>query len=74
LKGKHKEGINVLGIITLHDVDMLERESRTGCSSIACRTDAVFLVKPQHYDLIIDLTSHALPRGRACNSPSRNHT
>ncbi|KAH9025912.1 hypothetical protein EDB84DRAFT_1563882 [Lactarius hengduanensis] len=29
LKGKHKEGINVLGIVTLHGIDMLERDSRT---------------------------------------------
>ncbi|KAF8264678.1 hypothetical protein EI94DRAFT_1866672, partial [Lactarius quietus] len=30
LKGKHKEGINVLGIVTLRDIDMLQRESQTG--------------------------------------------
>src|SRR6266702_1401901 len=74
LKGKHKEGINVFGIIALHDIDMLERESRIACGWIACTTDAVFLAKPQHYDLIIDLTSYAPPRGRACNSPSRSRT
>jgi hypothetical protein len=62
LKGKHKEGINVLGIVTLHDIDMLERESRTGRGWIACTTDALFLEKPQHYDLVIDLTTYASER------------
>ncbi|KAH9168538.1 hypothetical protein EDB89DRAFT_1855427 [Lactarius sanguifluus] len=65
LKGKHKEGINVLGSVTLHDIDMLERESRTGRGWIACTTDAVFLEKPQYYDLIIDLTSYAPTERRA---------
>ncbi|KAH8985050.1 hypothetical protein EDB86DRAFT_3105849 [Lactarius hatsudake] len=65
LKGKHKEGINVLGIVTLHDIDMLERESRTGRGWIACTTDAVFLEKPQYYDLIIDLTPYAPTERRA---------
>ncbi|KAH9169740.1 hypothetical protein EDB89DRAFT_2072598 [Lactarius sanguifluus] len=65
LKGKYKEGINVLGIVTLHDIDMLERESRTGRGWIACTTDAVFLEKPQYYDLIIDLTSYAPTECRA---------
>ena len=62
LKGKHKEGINVLGSVTLHDIDMLERESRTGRGWIACTTDAVFLEKPQHYDLVIDMTTYASER------------
>ena len=62
LKGKHKEGINVLGSVTLHDIDMLERESRTGRGWIACTTDAVFLEKPQYYDLIIDVTTYASER------------
>ena len=62
LKGKHKEGISVLGIVTLHDIDMLERESLTGRGWIACTTDALFLEKPQHYDLVIDLTTYASER------------
>ena len=62
LKGKHKEGINVLGTVTLHDIDMLERESHTGRGWIACTTDALFLEKPQHYDLVIDLTTYASER------------
>ncbi|KAH9023832.1 hypothetical protein EDB85DRAFT_1989478, partial [Lactarius pseudohatsudake] len=69
LKGKHKEGINVLGIITLHDVDMLERGSQTGRGWIACTTDAVFLEKPQYYDLTIDLTFYA-PTERRATGPA----
>ncbi|KAH9025915.1 hypothetical protein EDB84DRAFT_1611676, partial [Lactarius hengduanensis] len=69
LKGKHKEGINVLGSVTLHDIDMLERESRTGRGWIACTTDAVFLEKPQYYDLLIDLTSYAPTERRATTRP-----
>ncbi|KAH9052330.1 hypothetical protein EDB87DRAFT_1797946 [Lactarius vividus] len=69
LKGKHKKGINVLGSVTLHDIDMLERESRTGRGWIACTTDAVFFEKPQYYDLIIDLTSYAPTERRATARP-----
>ncbi|KAH9034011.1 hypothetical protein EDB83DRAFT_2525299 [Lactarius deliciosus] len=54
LKGKY---INVLGIVTPHDIDMLECESQTGRGWIARTTDAVSLEKPQYYDLI-DLTSY----------------
>lgn len=36
LKGKQKEGINVLGVVTLHDIGLLERESTTGRGWIAC--------------------------------------
>ncbi|KAH9027386.1 hypothetical protein EDB85DRAFT_1975125 [Lactarius pseudohatsudake] len=43
---------------------MLECESRTGRDWIACTTDAVFLEKPQYYDLI-DLTSYAPTKRRA---------
>ncbi|KAH9027393.1 hypothetical protein EDB85DRAFT_2148534 [Lactarius pseudohatsudake] len=59
LKGKHKEDIDVLGIIMPHDIDMLERESRTGRGWIACTTDTVFLEKPQYCDMTINLTSYA---------------
>ncbi|KAI9433131.1 hypothetical protein H4582DRAFT_1820081, partial [Lactarius indigo] len=69
LKGKHKEGINVLGMVTLHDIDTLERESRTGRGWIACTTDAVFLEKPQYYDLVVDLTSYAPTERRATARP-----
>ncbi|KAH9954085.1 hypothetical protein BC827DRAFT_1262315 [Russula dissimulans] len=62
LKGKQKEGIDVLGVVTLHDIGRLERESETGRGWIACTTDAVFLEKPQYYDLIIDMTSFSPER------------
>ncbi|KAI0247533.1 hypothetical protein BJV78DRAFT_1244684 [Lactifluus subvellereus] len=61
-RGKQKEGINVLGAITLHDISVLEHESNTGCGWIACTTDAVFMEKPQYYDLIIDMTSFSPER------------
>jgi DENN domain-containing protein 11 len=35
-RGKQKGGINVLGIITLHDINFLEQESNTGRGWIAC--------------------------------------
>ncbi|KAF4622156.1 hypothetical protein D9613_009405 [Agrocybe pediades] len=57
LKGKHKEPINVLGMVTLVDLDRLEAESRTGRGWIACTTDAIFMEKPSYYDLLIDLTT-----------------
>ncbi|KAH8995786.1 hypothetical protein EDB86DRAFT_3077345 [Lactarius hatsudake] len=57
LKGEHTD---VLGIVTPHDIDMLEHESQTGCGWIARTTDAVSLEKPQYYDLI-DLISYAPP-------------
>jgi len=36
LMGKQKEGINVLGVVTLHDIGRLERESETGRGWVAC--------------------------------------
>lgn len=36
LKGRQKEGINVLGVVTLHDIGLLECESTTGRGWIAC--------------------------------------
>ncbi|KAF5341551.1 hypothetical protein D9758_012571 [Tetrapyrgos nigripes] len=57
LAGKNKEGISVLGMITLSDVDRLQAESKSGRGWIACTTDAIFLEKPSHYDLLIDLTT-----------------
>ncbi|KAK7047595.1 hypothetical protein VNI00_006363 [Paramarasmius palmivorus] len=57
LPGKNKEAISVLGMITLTDLDRLQAESRTGRGWIACTTDAIFLEKPSHYDLLIDLTT-----------------
>jgi len=36
LNGNQKEGINVLGVVTLHDIGLLEHESTTGRGWIAC--------------------------------------
>lgn len=55
LKGKNAEGVKVLGMITLNDMQKLEEESKTGRGWIACTTDAIFLEKPSCYDLLIDL-------------------
>ncbi|KAH9058903.1 hypothetical protein EDB83DRAFT_2388249 [Lactarius deliciosus] len=44
---------------------MLERDSQTGRGWIACTTDAVFLEKPQYYDLHIDSISYAPTERRA---------
>ncbi|KAG5645322.1 hypothetical protein DXG03_006511 [Asterophora parasitica] len=57
LKGKCKEPINVLGMVTLSDMDRLHSEGLTGRGWIACTTDAIFLDKPSCYDLLIDLTT-----------------
>ncbi|KDQ58139.1 hypothetical protein JAAARDRAFT_193588 [Jaapia argillacea MUCL 33604] len=57
LKGKCKEGIQVLGMVTLNDLDRLQKEGQSGRGFIACTTDAIFLEKPSYYDLLIDLTS-----------------
>ncbi|KIJ67315.1 hypothetical protein HYDPIDRAFT_148817 [Hydnomerulius pinastri MD-312] len=57
LKGKSREGIKVLGMVTLSDLDRMHHEGRTGRGWIACTTDAIFLEKPSYYDLVIDLTT-----------------
>ncbi|KAH7912115.1 hypothetical protein BJ138DRAFT_1112646 [Hygrophoropsis aurantiaca] len=57
LKGKSKEGINVLGMVTLSDLDKMHHEGKSGRGWIACTTDAIFLEKPSYYDLVIDLTT-----------------
>ncbi|KAF8556664.1 hypothetical protein OG21DRAFT_1495348 [Imleria badia] len=57
LKGKSKEGIKVLGMVTLSDLDKMHHEGKTGRGWIACTTDAIFLEKPSYYDLVIDLTT-----------------
>ncbi|KAI0739915.1 hypothetical protein C8Q80DRAFT_1200979 [Daedaleopsis nitida] len=63
LKGKSTEGIKVLGMVTLNDLDKLESESKSSRGWIACTTDSIFLDKPTHYDLLIDLRS-ATPNNR----------
>ncbi|KZT03059.1 uncharacterized protein LAESUDRAFT_814904 [Laetiporus sulphureus 93-53] len=54
-KGKSREGIRVLGMVTLSDLPKLDEESKSGRGWIACTTDAIFLEKPQCYDLLVDL-------------------
>ncbi len=55
-KGRSAEPVKVLGMVTLNDLDKLERETATGRGWIACTTDAIFVEKPGYYDLLIDLT------------------
>ncbi|KAA1473316.1 hypothetical protein DENSPDRAFT_902320 [Dentipellis sp. KUC8613] len=62
LKSKHQKGIKVLGMVTLHDIRKLAEESADGRGWIACTTDALFLERPQYYDLIIDLTTSAVSK------------
>ncbi|KAF5319402.1 hypothetical protein D9619_008555 [Psilocybe cf. subviscida] len=57
LKGRHREPINVLGMVTLTDIDRLRAESKSGRGYIACTTDAIFMDKKDMYDLFIDLTT-----------------
>ncbi|KAF9484543.1 hypothetical protein BDN70DRAFT_872322 [Pholiota conissans] len=57
LTGKHKEPINVLGMVTLNDMDRLRLESKSGRGWVACTTDALFMERPSYYDLLIDLTT-----------------
>lgn len=57
IKSRLKESINVLGMVTLSDLDRLKVESQSGRGWIACTTDALFLEKPAYYDLLIDLTT-----------------
>ncbi|KAG6373655.1 hypothetical protein JVT61DRAFT_6320 [Boletus reticuloceps] len=57
LRGNSKEGIKVLGMVTLSDLDKMHHEGKTGRGWIACTTDAIFLEKPSYYDLVIDLTT-----------------
>ncbi|KAF8197008.1 hypothetical protein BJ912DRAFT_1056100 [Pholiota molesta] len=57
LTGKHKDPINVLGMVTLNDMDRLRTESKSGRGWIACTTDALFMERPSYYDLLIDLTT-----------------
>ncbi|KAJ7741223.1 hypothetical protein DFH07DRAFT_870179 [Mycena maculata] len=57
LRGKCKDGISVLGMVTLNDLDRLQAEGTTGRGWVACTTDAIFLEKPSCYDLLIDLTT-----------------
>lgn len=57
LKGRTREGIRVLGMVTLSDLDVLQSEDSCRRGWVACTTDAIFLEKPSCYDLVIDLTT-----------------
>ena len=57
LKGRTRESIRVLGMVTLSDLDMLQSEDSCRRGWVACTTDAIFLEKPSCYDLVIDLTT-----------------
>ena len=57
LKGRCRESVKVLGMVTLNDLDMLKHAGESGRGWIACTTDAIFLDKPSYYDLVIDLTT-----------------
>lgn len=64
LKDKARAGVKVLGVVTLHDIDRLQEESKDGRGWVACTTDAIFLEKPQYYDLLVDLTAMPSRGGR----------
>ncbi|KAG1748120.1 hypothetical protein EDB19DRAFT_1684366 [Suillus lakei] len=51
------QAFHVLGMVTLSDLDKMDREGKTGRGWVACTTDAIFLDKPSYYDLLIDLTT-----------------
>ncbi|KAF9650436.1 hypothetical protein BDM02DRAFT_3154894 [Thelephora ganbajun] len=57
LKGRTRESIRVLGMVTLSDLDMLQSEENCRRGWVACTTDAIYLEKPSFYDLVIDLTT-----------------
>ena len=57
LKGRTRESIRVLGMITLSDLDVLQSEDNCRRGWVACTTDAIYLEKPSLYDLVIDLTT-----------------
>jgi hypothetical protein len=64
LKDKATSGVKILGVVTLHDLDRLHEESMDGRGWVACTTDAIFLEKPQYYDLLLDLTAMPTRGGR----------
>lgn len=50
LRGKSREGINVLGMITLMDMDRLHSEGQTGRGWIACKSaNVLFFRRPCSY-------------------------
>ena len=80
LSNESKSGVKVLGVVTLHDLDRLTEESLDGRGWIACTTDAIFLEKPQYYDLLVDLTTTpnrgarpTMASSKVAPSPSPTH-
>jgi hypothetical protein len=63
LRAKQREGVLVLGMVTLHDLDKIQRASDDGRGWVACTTDALFLERPQYYDLVVDLTTANYEKG-----------
>ena len=57
LKGRTRESIRVLGMVTLSDLDMLQSDDNCRRGWVACTTDAIYLEKPSLYDLVINLTT-----------------
>ncbi|KIP07191.1 hypothetical protein PHLGIDRAFT_30136 [Phlebiopsis gigantea 11061_1 CR5-6] len=75
-----KPSVKVLGVVTLHDLDRLTEENSDGQGWIACTTDAIFLEKPQYYDLLVDLTATpnrgarpTMASSKSAPSPSSMH-
>ncbi|TFK22844.1 hypothetical protein FA15DRAFT_671093 [Coprinopsis marcescibilis] len=60
---RHTLPVQVFGMLTLNDLinqdklSLVEDREKTGTGWVACTTDALFLEKPQYYDLLIDLTA-----------------
>ncbi|KAI0686467.1 hypothetical protein BC835DRAFT_1379466 [Cytidiella melzeri] len=54
--GPELERPKVMGMVTLHDIDQLQRPA-SGNGWIACTTDSVFVDKTRCWDLLVDVTS-----------------
>ncbi|KZT57990.1 hypothetical protein CALCODRAFT_517068 [Calocera cornea HHB12733] len=64
--------VPVLGLVGLIDIDRLKAEGEKGKGWIACTTDAIFLERPQLYDLIVDMST--VPRFASAPSTSSEPT
>lgn len=74
LKDSSRAGVKVLGVVTLHDLDRLNEESLDGRGWVACTTDAIFLERPQYYDLLVDLTATPSRGGRPTMASAKAST
>ena len=45
LKGKHRDPVNVLGMVTLTDVDRLQLASQSGRGWVACKSPLIYQVE-----------------------------